>query len=568
MNNKDIDLKKFKYGAYARKSSESEDKQMQSIERQIDDILDIQNRDKLNFFDKPFEESQSAFSPGRPAFGKLVQLTYEGKVNAWICWHLNRLSRNPVDAGTIIYLMDIGLLHHIKTPSRIFYNTPTDKMMLQIELTMSKKDSDDKSGFVKSGLKKRYKKGLPNGKATLGFLNDKSKEKGDRGWLVDKENFEKISLILKRFLKGNDSISTIHEYATQELKLITPQTKRQGGNLVHRSHIYNILINPIYAGFFFSKDEDGQGITKREFDKSLPRIITEDEHHKILSFLGRKSFSTHQKHEYSYVNYIFSDSGEFIGGDPKHQVICDCKKKFAYKNKTECPQCGIKIENMKSPKYLDYTYYYNIKRRKTKGIKAKTISESKIDEFLKKFTDENLILSPELADWVRKHISHLKDKEIEENQTIIRVQNSSVENLEKEKKKLRDMYRKEMITEEEYNSDLEEIEQKYSSKTKDEYKVSDWFEHLNDIVDLGTEMKNILDNGTIKEKKDMMSRFRSNLIWDEENLNISKVSWLETYIQGRKQVLSKYPWFEPKNNVENKGKNTDLTVLCPTVLPG
>ena len=59
--------------------------------------------------------------------------------------------------------MDLGKLDHIRTPTRIYYNTPTDKMMLQIEFTMSKKDSDDKSIFVKSGLEKRYKKGYPPG---------------------------------------------------------------------------------------------------------------------------------------------------------------------------------------------------------------------------------------------------------------------------------------------------------------------------------------------------------------------------------------------------------------------
>jgi len=129
------------------------------------------------------------FSPGRTYFNELVALTYAGDVNAWLCWHPNRLSRNPIDAGTIVYLMDLGLLHHIKTPTRVYFNNPTDKMMLNFEFTMSKKDSDDKSGFVKSGLKKRYKKGLPTGKAPIGFLNDKTKEKGDRGWLVDEERF-------------------------------------------------------------------------------------------------------------------------------------------------------------------------------------------------------------------------------------------------------------------------------------------------------------------------------------------------------------------------------------------
>lgn len=567
MNQEQTDFTQFKYGAYARKSSESEDKQMQSIERQIEDILSIREKNHLNLVRDPFEESQSAHSLGRADFNNLVRMTDSGEVDAWVCWHPNRLSRNPVDAGMIIHLMDTKKLHHIRTPGRIYYNTSSDKMMLQFEFLMSKKDSDDKSEAVLSGLRQRYQKGLPNGKATLGFLNDKTKEKGDRGWLVDTENFEKVTLIIKRFLKGNDSISSIYDYAINDLKLTTPQTKRQGGNLVHRSHVYNVLINPIYAGFFYSKNEDGMGITKRNLDKTLPCIITEDEHNKILSFLGRKTYSVTQTHHRAYTGYIFGPEEEFIGVDVKSQIICDCKNKFAYRNKEVCPSCKVRIDKLKKPKYLEYTYYYNVKKRKRKNVIAKSISESKIDEFLSGYVNENLLLSPELAGWVRKHISHLKDEELEENQTVIKSQESSIGQFEKEKKKLRSMYRMEMISEAEYKSDLIDLENKYGPQEKKKQHVSDWFDNLNKIVDIGLEMKNVIENGTVNEKKDIMSRFGSNLVWNEENLSVSNDSWMDTYIKGRKQVLSKYPWFEPRNNVVNKGKNTDLTVLCPTLLP-
>ena len=567
MNYQEINYKDYLYGGYGRKSSDSEDRQIQSIPKQIGIIEDDITKNNLNCI-KIFSEQKSAFyRNNRPKFDELVDATEKGEINAWICLDSTRLSRNPTDAGTVIRLMDEGDLHHIRTRHRVYTNTARDKKNLQDEFTDNKFDSGRKSEDVRLGLNERYKKGLPNGKATLGFLNDKTQEKGNRGWLIDEDNFEKITLIIKRFLKGNDSISTIHKYAIDELKLTTPQTKRQGGNLVHRSHVYNVLTNPVYAGFFYSKNEDGIGETKRTLSPALPRIITEDEHNKILSILGRKSFSTTQTHEYAYTNYIFSESGDFIGGDPKHQVICDCKKKFAYKNKEVCPACNIKIDKMKSPKYLSYTYYYNVKRRKNKEVKAKTVSESKIDTFLKNYIDKELLLSPQLAGWVCKHINHLKDEELKANQTVFNSQESSMGLFEKEKKKLRDMYRKDMIDEDEYNLDLADLEKKYCPKKnkKQEY-VSDWFKELNNIVDLGVEMKNIIEHGTIKEKKEVMSRFRSNLIWNEENLNVSNVSWVNKYIKGRKRILSKYPSFEPRNNVANKGKNTDLTVLCPTLL--
>lgn len=185
-------------------------------------------------------------------------------------------------------------------------------MMLQIEFTMSKKDSDDKSQFVKSGLKKRYKKGFPCGKAPIGYLNDKTKERGDRDWLVDTKRFDKLKLLFHRFLKGKDSLNTITDYAREELQLTTPKTKRLGGKLVGRSLVEHILKNPIYAGFFYAVNEQG---TKRAFwklNENVPRIITEDEHVQILNIFGDRCHIKKQSHLTPYSGHIKGASSIFF----------------------------------------------------------------------------------------------------------------------------------------------------------------------------------------------------------------------------------------------------------------
>ena len=75
------ELQNYTYGVYARKSSESEDKQVQSIDRQIDDFLELQIREDLTFYEQVIKESKSAFSLGREGFAKLVELTQKGKIN-------------------------------------------------------------------------------------------------------------------------------------------------------------------------------------------------------------------------------------------------------------------------------------------------------------------------------------------------------------------------------------------------------------------------------------------------------------------------------------------------------
>jgi len=114
--------KKIEYGAYYRKSSEDSAKQVNSNEDQKRDLDEIELREKLNVKIKFAGESQSAFIPGRPIFAELVKSIMSGKINAILVWHANRLSRNSIDAGQLIYLMDIGKLLQKHTTIQLTIN--------------------------------------------------------------------------------------------------------------------------------------------------------------------------------------------------------------------------------------------------------------------------------------------------------------------------------------------------------------------------------------------------------------------------------------------------------------
>ena len=101
--------------------------------------------------------------------------------------------------------------------------------MLAFELIVSKKDSDDKGDMVKEGLKTKALKGLPNGVASLGFLNDKTGEIGNRKWMLDKTRLKSIKILFEMFLTGRYSAGKLHRYAVEELKLTTVKRKRIGG---------------------------------------------------------------------------------------------------------------------------------------------------------------------------------------------------------------------------------------------------------------------------------------------------------------------------------------------------
>ena len=92
------------YILYARKSTESEDRQILSIPAQIEELRSLASHRGIIDV-RVVEESKSAKAPGRPAFSSLLQEIDQGKVRGIICWKLDRLARNPVDGGAVIWAL-------------------------------------------------------------------------------------------------------------------------------------------------------------------------------------------------------------------------------------------------------------------------------------------------------------------------------------------------------------------------------------------------------------------------------------------------------------------------------
>lgn len=545
MNYKNLDTSKLNYVVYCRKSSEGEDRQIQSLDTQLRELKEHAERNNLNIVET-ISESKSAFKIGREGFGRMMKLIDTGKADAILVIRANRISRNSMDAGYAISLMDEKKLLYIRTPhSTCYTSSSTDKMMIALELIFSKKDSDDKGDMVKEGQRTKALKGIPHGAATLGFLNDKTEEKGNRKWYVDEPRLKKIKILFDMFLTGTYSAGKLHAYAVNELKLTTVQRKKTGGALITLSRIYEILKDPIYAGFFYQAGE------RFELDRSLPSIITEDQHKQIKIILANKNIPKVQHHETIYAGFITSEEGDFMGQDVKYQLICDCKHKFAYRSKTHCPSCNKEISKLSNPKYLGYTHYYNVRKKKS-SLPYKTISEAKVSEQLNQFIDENLNFSEDLASWSKKYIHALKDKEISEKVLITKDKEERKAKLVKEKAGAREMLRKGHITPEEYKEDLEAINKANIDLDTPVEKI-DWYSEMIGIVDLTQEFKNILASGTLQAKRKILALLGSNLVWDEEKLSIYNKKSISTLIKGMGLIRSTYPEFEPKNYVVPQG---------------
>ena len=522
-----------------RKSSTPEDKQALSLESQEDESKKIVEFHKLPPFVATFSESKSAKEAyQRKYFSQMMKLIHSGKVDSIVCWKLDRLARNMTEGGLLIDLLSTGVLKAIMTHDKVYY--PDDNvLMMAVEFGQGNQFIKDLSVNVKRGQEKKARMGIPHGVATLGFLNDKTEEKGNRKWLVDKKRLGVIKELFEMFLTNTYSAGKLYKHAIKELKLTTIKRKKIGGALITPSRIYEILKDPIYAGFFI------QGGIRYELDKSLPRLINEDQHYKIKMILSKKNIPKTQTHNTTFAGFLSSEEGNFIGQDVKFQLICDCKYKFAYRGRTHCPNCGKEIAELENPKYLDFTYYYNVKKKKQQ-LDYRSISEVKITKELVDYADKNLTFSTDFADWSKKYITELKNREM--NDSIFTKQREIADkgDYEAKKARLRVMLRDEQITDEEYRSDLSVLDKQYSVTAPATTGI-DWYSRMNEIVDLTVSLKEVLENGTLQAKRNILSKLGSNLIWNDKILSIHNDKAIDKLVEGLNCAKSNRRMFEPKN---------------------
>ncbi|MDA0771318.1 MAG: recombinase family protein [Cyanobacteria bacterium] len=103
----------MKYFLYCRKSTDSEDRQMLSIEAQLQELRDYARKEKLDVI-KEFTESKTAKKPGREIFNEMISEIEAGKADGIVAWNPDRLARNSVDGGRIIYLIDEAVIKDLK----------------------------------------------------------------------------------------------------------------------------------------------------------------------------------------------------------------------------------------------------------------------------------------------------------------------------------------------------------------------------------------------------------------------------------------------------------------------
>jgi len=286
--NKPTDTPKIEYCLYARKSSESDERQAMSIGSQIDEMKELAKRDGLKIKEIK-QESHSAKSSGsRPVFMELLQQVRQNKFNGILTWAPDRLSRNAGDLGSIVDLMDQGKLTKIQTYSQSFTNSPNEKFLLMILCSQAKLENDNKGLNVERGLRTKCTMGWRPSVAPTGYLNQLGDGYKDELIIPDPDRASFITGMFERVAYQGHSGRAIKHW------LDRIGFKSRNDKQMPLSKIYSALKNPFYYGEFefpvgsgnWYKGKHKPLITKELFDKvqNTLQTIPKGHNNKVFPF--------------------------------------------------------------------------------------------------------------------------------------------------------------------------------------------------------------------------------------------------------------------------------------------
>ncbi len=265
---------KIKYCLYARKSTESEERQVLSIDSQVKEMLQIAERDNLEIVEIRRESHSAKNSGQRPVFNELLEDIKKEQFNGILTWAPDRLSRNAGDLGSLVDLMDQKLLLEIKTYGQSFTNSPNEKFLLMILGSQAKLENDNRGINVKRGLRTRCEMGIWPTCTPTGYLNERLSERNCR-IIIDPVRGPIIKKMFEKVAYDHWSGRKLFHWLKFELNF-----KSKGNKNLSLSNIYRILQNSFYYGpFEFPRDSGNwyQGrhepiITKEVFDLTQEQL--------------------------------------------------------------------------------------------------------------------------------------------------------------------------------------------------------------------------------------------------------------------------------------------------------
>ena len=398
-----------KYILYARKSTDVEDKQILSIDAQVTELKDFAKKLDLQIVDTLIEK-QTAKKRGRPVFGKMLERIQNGEADGILAWLPDRLSRNSIDSGQIIYMLDENQITDLKFPHFWFQNTPQGKYMLANEFNSSKQYVDNLSVNTKRGLRAKVRAGHCPRLAPVGYINDIR----TKTIVVNQKTAPIVHQAFELYAVGNKTLDDIAAFLfangirTRGRRKTKSNPKSSGGRQWHATRTRYMLSDVFYYGHFKYNGVVYEGkhapiIEKRLFDKVQG----------VLSGRGRAQKQT-------------------TAPQPLNMLVkcgnCDCFVTGSHK-----------VKRQKNGNVHEYTYYRCTHKKKTIACQEKEVREYALAEQLTPILQSFALPK----DWRDYMASRLEQDEValqDKSNTVISKLREQADTIQAKLKRLFDLY--------------------------------------------------------------------------------------------------------------------------------
>jgi site-specific DNA recombinase len=462
---------------YVRKSTDENDRQVLSIQAQLFELHELARREGLTVI-RTFEESRTAKQPGRPQFNLMLSEIEKGRAQGILAWHPDRLARNSVDGGRIVYLVDIGKITDLRFPTFRFEATAHGKFMLNIAFSQSKYYVDNLSENIKRGIRQKLRNGVWPNRPPVGYFNDRN----NRCIAIQTE---KALLVRKAFELYATGDYALHEVRSRMEALgFTSSTNRR----LSVSDYQWTFQNPFYYGVMEFNGEFYDG-----------------KHQPIIS-----------KQLFERVQQVMAEKSK-----PKTPKL----KPYLYRGLFRCGECGcfITTETQKGHNYLRCTK--RIVPCTQKYVREEIIA-TQVDKAIERVALETAITDKMIRQLEKDCATAAKGQ-----QAAIARLNTGVANCEKQIAKLLDMCLNEQVSEPEYLAKKQMlVNQKAELRGKleaFERNRANRFEPAIAFVKEAKKATFLLAEGKAEEKRDFLRKIGSNFQVAEKTLTVEfKNPWI------------------------------------------